>query len=198
MRMLNTLSLIALIGYSFVASPSLRAEGVTTMASNHSSKSSKATTSTAKGAKAKVKPGLPLETFFADLNKDTMFLIDDFYAESFTFIDPVGSLSNRQGMRAYYSNQYQNLISINFDFTSHVIKTTTNGIEEHATWVMTMKHKSIKGGDAVVVDGATHLKRDQAGFVIYHHDYFDVGAFVYEHIPIIGGLVRMVKGKLSH
>jgi len=33
--------------------------------------------------------------------------------------------------------------------------------------------------------------------VIYHRDYFDMGAFVYENIPVLGSVVRYTKKRLS-
>jgi hypothetical protein len=35
------------------------------------------------------------------------------------------------------------------------------------------------------------------GKVIYHRDYFDMGAFIYERVPVLDRVIAYVKGKLS-
>ncbi|MBL8995198.1 MAG: nuclear transport factor 2 family protein [Spirochaetia bacterium] len=134
---------------------------------------------------------LGLPEFFNRLNKDTMSLVDEFYDEKIVFVDPVVTLTSREAIKTYYSNQYQNLISIKFDFES----IQSQGDEQMAVWKMTMCHKALQGGRPIVVDGMTHL-RLKNGKVVYHHDYFDMGVFIYENIPLLGRLVKFVKKKL--
>jgi hypothetical protein len=33
--------------------------------------------------------------------------------------------------------------------------------------------------------------------VYLHHDYFDAGALLYEHVPILGGVIGWLKGRLA-
>lgn len=134
---------------------------------------------------------LTLPDFFNRLNKDTMHLVDEFYAENVIFTDPAVTLTGREAIKKYYSNQYQNLISIRFDFES----VQTLGDEQMAVWKMTMRHKALQNGREIVVDGMTHL-RLRNGKVFYHRDYFDMGVFIYENIPLLGSLVRFVKKRL--
>jgi len=32
--------------------------------------------------------------------------------------------------------------------------------------------------------------------VTYHRDYFDLGALIYERVPVLGGLIRGIKGRM--
>lgn len=64
-------------------------------------------------------------------------------------------------------------------------------------WKMIMIAKKLNKGKPVTVEGDSHIRFGGAeGKAVYHRDYFDVGAMVYEHVPIVGGLTRYVKKKL--
>ena len=135
-------------------------------------------------------PSIP--AFFNGFNKDTLHLLDGFYAPEVEFHDPVSDIRGIDGIRAYYAKMYENLISIRFDFEKEV----EQGDEVFAPWVMHMRHKSIAGGREIVVPGVSHF-RFKNGKAVYHRDYFDMGVFVYEHVPVIGAGVRYVKKKIA-
>jgi ketosteroid isomerase-like protein len=139
---------------------------------------------------SKANPSIP--EFFNGVNKDTMDRLDAFYAPDVLFRDPVSEIRGVAGIRAYYSRMYENLISIRFDFEKEV----GQGDEVVAPWVMHMRHKAIAGGKEIVVPGVSHI-RFANGKAVYHRDYFDMGAFVYEHVPVIGAGVRYVKKKVA-
>lgn len=135
-------------------------------------------------------PSIP--AFFNGFNKHSMHLLDDFYAPDVLFRDPVSEIRGVPGIRAYYAKMYENLISIRFDFDTEV----GQGDEVFAPWVMHMRHKAIAGGKEIAVPGVSHF-RFKNGKAVYHRDYFDMGAFVYEHVPVIGAGVRYVKKKVA-
>jgi ketosteroid isomerase-like protein len=138
----------------------------------------------------KPRPSIP--EFFNGVNKDTMDRLDTFYAPDVLFEDPVSEIRGVAGIRAYYARLYENLISIRFEFAKEV----GEGDEVFAPWVMHLRHKAVAGGREIVVPGASHI-RFKDGRAVFHRDYFDMGAFVYEHVPVIGAGVRYVKKKVA-
>ena len=50
---------------------------------------------------------------------------------------------------------------------------------------------------AQLIRGASHLKFDQQGRVVWHRDYWDAAEELYEKLPVIGWLMRFLKGKLA-
>jgi hypothetical protein len=134
-----------------------------------------------------------VEEFFNGLSKDTMHLVDEFYSENTHFLDPVVDLKGRAAVRKYYENLYDNLISIRFEFSGEI----TQGDEKVALWTMILRHKKLKGGDEVRVIGNSHFKFDpKTGQALYHRDYFDMGEFIYEGLPVVGSVIRFVKNKM--
>jgi hypothetical protein len=52
-------------------------------------------------------------------------------------------------------------------------------------------------GPAIVLEGVSEIRFDAAGLVIEHVDHWDAAEQVYEHVPVLGALLRMVKRRLS-
>jgi limonene-1,2-epoxide hydrolase len=130
--------------------------------------------------------------FFKELNKDNMHLVDIFYHQEVKFQDPVETINGTKNIKKYYENMYQNVKSIKFDFTSFIESEDTIV----AIWTMTLVTDALNGGGPVVVDGNSVIKFTN-GKAIYHRDYFDMGAFIYENIPVLGFLVKKVKERLK-
>ncbi|MCR9205222.1 MAG: nuclear transport factor 2 family protein [Halobacteriovoraceae bacterium] len=136
-----------------------------------------------------------IEKAFNDLRADNLHILDSFYHPKLKFIDPIGELNGLDNMKAYYKKMYENVTEIKFLFSTM----TAENNELTATWTMLLKAKGLNDGKEVKVEGVSHLKFDpDTNLVIYHRDYFDMGEFIYEYIPILGRIIKMVKGKLSH
>ena len=142
---------------------------------------------------ATFQPTSKIYDFFNDTNKDNMKeQVEKFYAPSAVFEDPFTKVTGRDRLLSYYEGLYKELDSISFDIKTEF----QSGDETVAIWTMTMKHKNLAGGEAVVVDGVSFVRfeNDKA---VYHRDYFDAGALLYEHVPILGSIVRWLKGKMA-
>ena len=48
----------------------------------------------------------------------------------------------------------------------------------------------------VWADGDTPRQITQDGKIIFHQDYFDGAAFIYEKIPILGAEIRFIKKRM--
>lgn len=129
--------------------------------------------------------------FFNKMTKDNVAEVcAEFYAEDVKFVDPLGSVQGRQELVAYYQHMYENVISIHFEDQGVFEK----GDESVFIWNMRLKHSAIDADEPIEVSG-TSVMRFKDGKVIYHRDYFDVGAMLYEHIPVIGSLIKWIKKK---
>lgn len=129
---------------------------------------------------------------FEKLNKDTMHLIPEFYAEDVEFHDPVGMIKGSKNITKYYENMYKNVKTIKFDFSQFV----ESGDMVVGVWKMTLVTDKLNGGEPIVVDGNSVIKFKD-GKAIYHRDYFDMGAFAYENIPVLGFVVKKIKERFK-
>ncbi len=143
-------------------------------------------------APMKSTPALTPREFFERLNKDTMELVEEFYAEDAVFQDPVVSLKGPAAIRAHYAYQYEGVTSIRWDFEPEIVQ----GDRRVLVWTMHLAHPRLNGGREYGVPGNS-VFRMANGKVVYQRDYFDMGDFVYERIPAIGSLIRVIKGRMT-
>ena len=135
-----------------------------------------------------------VESLFNNFNRDTLHLADGFYDKDVVFQDPIVQLKGRDALKAYYAEMCENVTSIRFDFSGEIEK----GEEVVAFWKMEVRAKGLEGGEPVLLEGASHVKfGGESGKAIYHRDDFDMGASVYENVPVLGSIVRYTKKGLS-
>lgn len=131
---------------------------------------------------------------FTRLDINNLQVVDEFYDSNVEFHDPITQLKGKENMRAYYKKMYQGLKSIKFDYQEAIESDKTVVL----IWTMTYATDKLNGGAPIVVKGNSHMKfGGPENKVIYHRDYLDVGAMVYEHIPVLGAGVRYIKTKLG-
>ena len=135
-----------------------------------------------------------IDQAFNDLNKDTIDELDAFYAEDVHFEDPLGTIKGLDSLKVYYANLYESVEEISFEFTEEVVQDETHVV----MWIMRLKTPNLRGGKEVTLEGNSVIRFGEGDKVVYHRDYFDMGEFVYEHVPIVGFLVRQVKKRLDH
>ncbi len=135
-----------------------------------------------------------LDHFFNQFSKQNMKILSDFYHPDIQFVDPLVNLKGLATLTEYYADLYENVISIRFDFS----KVLQSGAEEVGFWKMRVRHKRLNGGDEIVVDGNSHVIYDpESQLCIYHRDYFDAAAMLYENIPVLGFGVRQIKNRIQ-
>lgn len=131
---------------------------------------------------------------FNSLNSTSMHILKDFYALDVLFIDPLGEIHGREGVTAYYAGLYRTVTSIHFEF--HDI--LEDGEKFAAVWTMHLIAKGLNQGREVCLDGTSILLFNQDDQVVYHRDYFDMGAFIYENVPVLSAVIRLIKRRLQH
>jgi len=134
-----------------------------------------------------------LKKLYFETAKDHMQPVIDFYHPNIEFVDPIGSHQGRDELLKYYDNLYKNVKSIKFEFSNFV----ESGDSVVAIWKMTLETEKLNSGEAFTVEGNSIIKFDTEGKAIYHRDYFDMGEFIYERVPVVGFLVRKIKAKLK-
>jgi ketosteroid isomerase-like protein len=131
---------------------------------------------------------------FDHLDKDHMGIVEEFYDRDATFQDPIHKIKGTPAIREYYEGLYKNVDSIRFEYKN------TSESENLVTleWQMHLKSPSINSGQELTVDGVSLITfGGKEGKVISHRDYFDMGEFIYERIPILGSAIRFIKKKMS-
>lgn len=130
---------------------------------------------------------------FAALNAGNLEQLGQLYHSDMEFRDPLHQLYGLQAMRDYCANLYQNVSSLNFRFHQQDMLDEQRGV---LRWTMRFSHPRLAGGQPVEVEGCSFIwLRD--GKVYRHIDYYDAGALLYEHIPLLGRIIGWLKRRLA-
>lgn len=138
----------------------------------------------------------PLARFiglYQQLDKQQLHRLPEVYAEQVVFTDPAHRIEGLAALGDYFTALYQRLAYCRFVITSQ----QQQGRQAWLGWTMTFSHPRLRGGEPVMVEGATRLEFDEAGKVCLHRDYFDLGAMLYEQLPLLGPMVRTIKMRLG-
>ena len=60
----------------------------------------------------------------------------------------------------------------------------------------TIRFKRLAGGEDTRSVGMTHVRFDSAGKVVLHQDFWDSTGGFFEHVPVLGWMLRRVKNRL--
>lgn len=114
-------------------------------------------------------------------------IIDKVYRNDILFQDSFHRIDGLDDMKAYFSALYKNLKSSEFVFHDQWVGEGTAML----TWTMIYSHKKLNKGQKISVEGATELRFDEK--VYFHKDYFDGGGLLYEHVPVLGSVIKQLK-----
>jgi hypothetical protein len=127
---------------------------------------------------------------YGGLTIRSLGLLDELYSDDVEFQDPFHRIAGLPALRQYLAALYAQVEACSFKFEEGV----TQGNESVLMWTMFLKHPRLNGGLVVAVPGSTHIRfRDK---VSYHRDYFDAGAMLYEQLPLIGSVIRIIKRRV--
>lgn len=136
----------------------------------------------------------PLERFveiYQSLNKDNLESLRAIYSDDIEFVDNLHHLHGLDELIRYFESQYTHLSHCQFN----ILHTQQSEESAWVTWEMEFAHPQLNRGQTIRVDGASHLRLNDK--VYYHRDYFDMGAVLYEHLPLLGKIVRWVKNRAA-
>jgi len=114
------------------------------------------------------------------------------YAPDAWFNDTLKTLRGSEAIAAYFGENAGRLVEGHVEFDDAVLR---DG-EAYLRWRMTLRLENLGGGEPLRSIGMTHLRFDPEGRVILHQDFWDSSAGFYEHVPVLGWVIRRIKGRL--
>ncbi|MEC6797219.1 nuclear transport factor 2 family protein [Photobacterium sp. S4TG1] len=129
---------------------------------------------------------------YCQLNKDNLLLLNDVYHSEIVFEDPAHHIVGIDALQHYFSTLYSNINYCNFTINQAVV----DGDNAFLQWTMTFSHPRLQQGKQQTLAGCTQLTIEQQR-IIYHRDFFDLGAMLYEGLPVIGRVIKHIKLRLG-
>lgn len=139
---------------------------------------------------AVIKPNPLVDNFielYQALNKNNLHLLGQVYGDDIIFTDPMHQISGLESLTQYFAKLYENVQYIQFE----IKEVQQSDSQASLFWQMQYRHPKLNKGQLISVDGMSQLKFNDK--IYFHRDYFDLGQMLYEQVPFIGGLIRLLK-----
>jgi hypothetical protein len=127
-------------------------------------------------------------TFFETLTPASSTQLAQIYSVDASFKDPFNAVQGVPAIERIFSHMFVQVEAPRFVITTQVLQ------EDQAflTWDFLFRMKRFSRAEQCI-HGATHLRFDVAGKVNLHRDYWDAAEELYEKLPVLGGLMRVLK-----
>jgi steroid delta-isomerase len=134
---------------------------------------------------------LRVRRFYEGLQENNLPQLDALYAGDARFKDPFNDVRGVDAIRAIFAHMFRTLREPRFV----VLDAVTQQDQCFLTWDFHFTPQ--RGGAAMLIHGATHLRFGSDGRIIEHRDYWDAAEELYEKLPLIGALMRWLKRRAA-
>ena len=90
---------------------------------------------------------------------------------------------------------FQGLVDAETQVEVQMLQTLISGSDIYLVWSMQSQFTPVR--KTVVSDsiGITHLRFNERGQVIMHQDFWDTGQGFYQHVPVLGRVIRSINSR---
>jgi steroid delta-isomerase len=135
--------------------------------------------------------------FFEQLTPQSLATqLQEIYSEEVYFKDPFNEVRGLTATHRVFAHMFEQLHNPRFVITGRVQQTSTQaGVWAEVFLIWDFDYQ-VRGQD-LRIHGCSHLHLAADGRISRHRDYWDVAEELYEKIPFLGGLMRVLKRKIS-
>ena len=127
---------------------------------------------------------------FKDLQQADWSLLGELYADDIVFKDPVHELRGLVILEDYFTTLCTDLVDCRFEYLDQVVSDDA----AYLKWIMHFRHPRL-GKDVIDVRGVSHLRWSEK--IDFHEDFYDMGAMLYERLPVLGNVTRWLRLRLA-
>lgn len=115
------------------------------------------------------------------------------YGEPLYFSDTLLTTDDRATALAHLRRMHAGTESLDVTVLDRLVR----GQDVYLIWQMTAVFTPVSGAVTSNTVGVTHLRFDADGRIILHQDFWDSAAGLYQHVPVLGGLIGAVQGRFQ-
>ena len=132
-----------------------------------------------------------LMNFYEQFNHERLESLDTLYTQDVEFRDPVHTMYGILSLKAYMKKLATDLSFYRIRYTDMLAAEN----QAYLTWEMDYAHPKVNGGEVITVRGMSHIKYTTR--IFYHEDSYEMGALLYEKLPVIGSITTFLKQRLG-
>ena len=130
--------------------------------------------------------------FHLALSLDSLQRVEQVYHPRVTFVTPSGVHQGLEAVGSYFRTRLVDCGQFGFQINRQHFQ----GSQGFVDWTLTFRNPRINNGEPTDVQGRSVLRiRDDR--IDYQRDYFDAGAAVFDHIPVLGPVVRYFRRRVA-
>jgi len=118
--------------------------------------------------------------------------VDSVYASDGWLYDTLVLHQGIEEIRPYFIKTAERAAGVRVQ----ILDILRKGPDFYIKWSMDIDWSSFKKGRTTTSYGMSHLRFNQAGQVVMHYDFWDAANGFFEHIPVVGHLIRWIKRKV--
>jgi steroid delta-isomerase len=130
--------------------------------------------------------------YFEKLSPASLPALNRYYAADARFKDPFNNVQGLSAIARIFEYMFTHLHQPRFVVTQRLVQ----GDQAFLLWDFYFHFKRGGAGRAQRIHGATHLRLNAQGLVLYHRDYWDAAEELYEKLPALGLLMRWLRRRL--
>ena len=132
--------------------------------------------------------------FYETLTEASLKTIDAHFTPDAYFRDPFNEVTGVEKIRLVFDDMFKTIGQPDFKVYDSAWSDTADG---HAYMRWTFKYKIRGKGLPVAVDGVSHMIFNVEGRVTSHIDHWDAAQGLYEHLPVIGWVLRAIRKRVE-
>ena len=128
--------------------------------------------------------------YFRVLHESDLSQLRTIYADNIVFKDPVLEIRGLVELEDYFTSMCADLSDCRFEYLDELVTDDA----AYVKWMMHFKHPRL-GNRLISVRGVSHLKIGDK--IEFHEDFYDMGAMLYEQLPVLGNVTRWLRMRLA-
>lgn len=129
--------------------------------------------------------------FYETLTPETLGQLDGLTTADVRFKDPFNDVQSRDHMKRIFAGMFKRL-----DEPRFIIHDRAIGSEgAFLRWSMSFKPKG--NPNTWLITGLSDVRFSPDGLISSHVDHWDAGEQFYEKLPVLGGILRLIKHRMA-
>lgn len=132
--------------------------------------------------------------FYETLTRDSLKEIDRYFTKDARFRDPFNDVTGADKIRRVFEDMFKTIGTPQFK----VVDMAWSNAEDGSAYMLwTFKYQIRGRGLPVTVNGISAMIFNTDGRVRSHVDYWDAAQGLYEHLPVIGTVLRWIRKRVE-
>ena len=114
------------------------------------------------------------------------------YASEAYFNDTIKEVDSNKKIAHYLAKSLEATETVRVE----VLDVARSGVDYYFRWVMNIKFRNLNNGSWTQSEGVSQIRFDHEGKVLLHRDFWDAAGGLFAYMPVVGSLLRWIKGRL--